>query len=408
MLVHDLLILIDRGEGAKLEFRRDGERPEKIAEDMAAFANINGGTVLVGIEDDGEIAGIHRSNLHEWLMDTVIGKHIHPFLLPGYEEVKIEGKKVAVVTVPQGSSKPYVVRRQGREDIYVRYGDTTRLAKREHVTRLYHCGGLLSAEKFPVHGSTIEELDERRCKEYFENILQFDLTDSGQNPSGDSLREMLIAHDFLVGEPDPSSCSYFSYALFAKEPRRLAQAAARLTVYAGQDKDYDSVFDKMYRMPFLEYRGESGIGDPVEPALHQRMLDDICSYASHEELQGTVRARTWDYPVEAIRELLINALTHRDWAEQDYVRVVLYSDRMEIASPGPLPNGMTIRKMKNGVQSRRNPVFVRIFENYGYLERLGSGIRHKVIPQMEQHNGCGPEFEATEDYFKVTLRKKGA
>ncbi|MCY4610279.1 MAG: putative DNA binding domain-containing protein [Gammaproteobacteria bacterium] len=410
MLAHDLLTLIGQGEGAKLEFKRDGERPEKIAKEIVAFANINGGIVLIGVEDDGEIVGIHKSNLQAWLMDTVIGQYIHPSILPDYEEVMVEGKKVAIITIPQGSSKPYVVRQQHREDIYVRYGDTSQLAKREHVARLYHSGGLLSAEKFPVHGSTIEDLDERRYKEYFQAMLHFKPTDSSQNLSGtgsrDCLHELLVDYDFLVGESDPSSCSYFSYVLFAKEPKRLAQAGARLTVYSGQDKEYDSIFDKMYKMPFLEYRGEGGIDDPVEPALHQRIFDDIRSRVSHEKLRGAVRVPVWDYPAEAIRELLINAFTHRDWTKQDYVRVVLYSDRMEITSPGSLPNGMTIEKIKNGVQSQRNPMFIRVFRDYGYLEDQGIGIRRRVIPQMEEYNGCSPDFEATEDYFKVTLRKK--
>lgn len=410
MLVHDLLSLISQGEGAKLEFKCDGLSPEKMAKEMVAFANMNGGIILIGVEDDGEIVGIHRDDLQAWLMDTVIGRYVHPSIWPDYEEVSLEGKKVAVITVPQGSSKPYVVRQKGREDIYVRYGDTCQLAGREHTARLYHSGGLLPAEKFPVHGSTIQDLDKKRYKEYFQDILHLRSAGSGRESagamSGEYLHEVLVDYDFLVGDPKPSTCSYFSYVLFAKEPKRLAQAGARLTVYSGKEKEYDSISDRAYKMPFLEYRGESGINDPVEPALHQRVFDDIRSHICHEELQGTVRVPTWDYPEEAIRELLINAFVHRDWTKQDYVRVVLYSDRMEIISPGALPNGMTIEKIKNGVQSQRNPMFVRVFRDYGYLEDQGIGIRRKVIPQMEQYNGCPPDFEATEDYFKVTLRKK--
>ena len=87
MLIGDLLELTNQTEGAKLEFKRDDERPETFAKEIVAFANMNGGIVLVGVEDDGSISGIKRHNLQEWLMDTVIGRYVHPFILPDYEEI---------------------------------------------------------------------------------------------------------------------------------------------------------------------------------------------------------------------------------------------------------------------------------------------------------------------------------
>ena len=118
------------------------------------------------------------------------------------------------------------------------------------------------------------------------------------------------------------------------------------------------------------------------------------------------RRRVWDYPFEAIRELLINAFIHRDWTKQNYVRVIVYNNRMEITSPGSLPNGMTTEKIRSGAQLQRNPSSVRIFRDYGYVEDQGIGIRRKVIPLMQQHNEREPDFEVTEDHFKVTLWKK--
>ena len=103
---------------------------------------------------------------------------------------------------------------------------------------------------------------------------------------------------------------------------------------------------------------------------------------------------------------MINALMHRDWTKQDCVRVVVYSDRLEVISPGALPNGLTVESIKRGASDPRNPVMVRVFGRYGYLEAQGMGIRLKVIPLMREHNGCDPEFEATEQYFKVTLCKR--
>lgn len=399
MLIGDLLELTNQLEGAKLEFKRDDERPEILAKAVVAFANMNGGIVLVGVEDDGSISGIQRNNLQEWLMDTVIGRYVHPFILPDYEEISVEEKRVAVVKIPQGNAKPYVLKYKDRQDVYVRYGSTSQLADREQQARLFDLGGLLSAEKFPVHGSSVSDLDEHRYKEYFRDILT-------QSPDED-LHEMMINHSFLVGDTTPLACSYFAYALFAKKPQlRLPQAGVRLSVYGGNEKDYNTIFDRVLDAPLLERRGSSGANDPVEPALHERVSALIQPHVSTEALQGMSRKRAWDYPFEAIRELLINAFIHRDWTKQDYVRIVVYNNRMEISSPGSLPNGMTTERIKSGAQLQRNPSAVRIFRDYGYVEDQGIGIRRKVIPLMQQHNEREPDFEVTEDHFKVTLWKK--
>ena len=395
MLKSELLELLNQGEGPKLEYKRDDIRPEWLAKQIVGFANMNGGQILMGVEDDGSISGLQNENFQAWLMDTVVSRYVHPTILPDYEEITFADKKIAVITVPQGSNKPYTRRFNDREDAYVRYGNTCQLATREQQARLFDAGGLVSAEKFPVHGSTIAELDERRYTEYFYNVLHY-------SPEYD-LQKLLIDHSFLVGEPPNLSCSYFAYALFAKAPKlRLPQAGLRLTVYDGEDKDYNARFDRDFDIPMVAYRG-SQTSSPIESALHENM--GFWEHISQEKLEGMTRKRAWDYPKEAIRELVINALIHRDWTKQDDVRVVIYADRFEITSPGALPNGMTVEKIKSGVSVQRNPLSGRIFRDYGYLEQQGMGLRLKVIPLMLQHNGTAPDFEATADHFKVTLWK---
>ncbi len=391
--------MIAQGGGAKLEFKRDNERAETFAKEIVAFANMNGGTILIGVEDDGHVSGTQRGNLQEWLMDTVIGRHVHPHIEPGYEIFDIEGKSVAVVQIPQGNSKPHVLKHHDREDVYVRYGNTCRLAGREQQARLFASGGLLATDNFPVHGSSMEDLDRRRYVEYFERVLD--------DSSISDWRQMLISRNFLVGEDEPYTCSYFAYVLFARQPGlRLPQAVVRLTVYPGEDKDYDSVLDEILDAPFLEFRGESSGNKAIEPALHDRLIALIRPHISKEELQETTRRRTWDYPYEAVRELIVNALIHRDWTKSNYVRIAAYSNRLEIISPGGLPNGVTVENIKSGEQVLRNPKCTRIFREYGYLEERGMGIRRKVIPLMLEQNDREPDFEETENAFKVTLWKK--
>ena len=401
MLLSELLELTGRGEGSKLEFKHGGEdlRPEVLAKEIVAFANMCGGTILIGVEDDGSISGARKENLQEWLADTVIARYVHPRVFVEYQEVDTDGGTVAVVEVQESNAKPHALRHRQREDIYVRSGSVCQLATTERTVRLFESGGLLNVERMPAHGSSIEDLDERRCREYLAEHLRHTEEELEDLPG------LLATHKFLVGKPSHLRCSYAACALFGKFPQRnLPQAGLRLTVYAGTDKDSSPRFDQVCGLPLVEYRGELRAPDPVEPALHKGTR--LREYISHGEVLGRTRRRIWDYPEEAVEELMVNALIHRDWTKQDCVRVVVYSDRLEIISPGALLNGLTVEDVKRGASHSRNSIMVRVFGRYGYMEDQGMGIRLKVIPLMREHNGCDPEFEATEQYFKVTLRKR--
>ena len=398
MLKAELQDILEAGEGSKVEFKRDGIRPEQLAREIVSFANMNGGRILLGVEDDGTISGVRRDNLQAWVMDTVIGRCVVPPIIPDYEEVAMDGGEVAVIDVPAGVAKPYAVKRGERLDYYLRIGNTCQLASREQMARLFESGGLVSVEKMPVHGSDAEELDDRRLREYFERILGDDDADDWQRK--------LLYRDLLVdtGRGDVR-CSYAAYALFASEPRRrLPQAGLRLMVFPGPDMDYDASLDEVLDLPFVGL-GEQTLGKFIEQSLPERTLSYLQPHISHERLSGMTRRRFWDYPVEVIRELLVNAFAHRDWTRQNDTRVVVYRDRMEVTSPGALPNGMTIDKIKAGQQSPRNTHIVRILRDYGLMDDRGMGIRRKVIPLMRERNGTEPDFEATEDSFKVTLWK---
>lgn len=396
MLKNELLELLNQKEGAKLEYKRDSIRPESLAKEIVSFANMNGGRILLGVDDDGAISGIGRENLQEWVMDTVIGRFVHPHILPNYEELGIEGKEIVILTIPMGTAKPYCVRHNNREDIYVRYGDTRQLASREQQARLFESGGLISAETLPIHGSLIDELDDRRYREYFRDILkEKEISD---------WREFLIHRNFLVGEENPL-CSYFAYILFAKDPqRRLPQAGIRLLVYPGTDAGYDAKLDKILNIPFV------GIAEKelefTEQSLPSRVLSYLQPHISNEGLDGMQREREWDYPINVIRELLVNAFAHRDWTKQNDIHLTVFSDRLVVNSPGALPNGMTMEKIKAGHQTPRNTNIVRILREYKFLDDRGMGIRHIVIPDTLEHTGREPEFDATEDYFQVTIWKK--
>ena len=126
---------------------------------------------MLGVEDDGSISGLQRSDTQEWVLNVFRDK-VHPQMIPFYEEIPIERDvRVGVVTLSVGISKPYVVRHNGREDAYVRMGNRSELATREQQLRLFEAGGLLHVETLPVAGTSLRSLDLVRLEFYLQYIV---------------------------------------------------------------------------------------------------------------------------------------------------------------------------------------------------------------------------------------------
>lgn len=397
----ELLDLIKNGENSGVEFKRDDCRPEKLA-------NLNGGHIILGVEDDGQISGIQRPNLEEWIMDTVFAAKVHPMLLPFYEEVVMDdtGKRVAIISFPQGISKPYVLRLNKREEIYIRVGSASRRATREQQARLFAIGGMLHTEMLPVSGTSIEALDLERLHDYLSNVLQ----DIDIPESKTAWTERLCGLGFMIELPDIGAvCTIAGLVLFGYSPRRfLRQAGMRVMVFHGDEKEYSSVLDETLDGPLIGLWKTLGQKNReiVSAGVSEKFVSAIRPFISHEKpvIDETLRReREWLYPIEAIRELIINALGHRDWTRSVDIEVAAYSNRMEIISPGAMQNSMTIEKMIAGQRSPRNPLIVEVLRDYGYAEARGMGVRKKVIPLMRSKNGTEPLFEATDDYLKTTL-----
>ncbi len=124
-----------------------------------------------------------------------------------------------------------------------------------------------------------------------------------------------------------------------------------------------------------------------------------------DDADGSMRReRRWLYPVQALREAIVNALVHRDWTRHEEIEVARYVHRLEVLSPGALQNSMTVEKMIAGQRSARNPSIVEVLRDYGYVDARGMGVRNKIIPLLLEHNGVHPEFIATEDHLRLVLR----
>ena len=406
MKASELLEIIQAGESSGVEFKRDDVRPEQVAREVVAMANVRGGRLLLGVEDDGTISGIQRPDIEEWVMDAVFGAKVHPMILPFYEEVRLaDGKRVAVVTFSEGASKPYVLRHEGREEIYIRVGSTSRRATREQQARLHQAGGILHTELLPVSGAGFGALDRSRIEDYLRNVTQ-----DAELPGNEAeWISRLAGLGFMTGSADAGLCTIAGLVLFGRSPRRsLRHAGIRLMVFDGTDKEYAAKLDEVIDAPLaaLWVTAKDGKREFSEGGLVEKsaaLLKPFITRERSEVGENFRRDRASIYPLEAVRETLINALAHRDWTRFTEIELVVYSDRLELTSPGALPNTMTIEKMIAGQRSPRNPIIVDVLRDYGYVDARGMGVRNKIIPLVRQATGKDPIFDETDDYLRTTL-----
>ncbi len=163
----ELLALIANGENSGLEFKRDDIDNRTLAKELVAFANLMGGRVLLGVEDDGSISGIPASQLEEWVM-TACREKIRPEIIPFFEVVRdVEpGKDVAIVSVERGWGV-HSVWHNAHRTYYIRVGTQSRDASPEELERLFQQRGAFRLEIRPVSGSSLSDLDRRRLRDYF-------------------------------------------------------------------------------------------------------------------------------------------------------------------------------------------------------------------------------------------------
>lgn len=399
----ELLELIRNGENSALEFKRDDIDPKALAKELVAFTNHSGGRVLLGIEDDGSISGVTRTNLEEWVMQACRDK-IRPAIIPFYEVVRdVEpGKDIAVVRVDAGWSVHAVYHNQ-HSTYYIRVGTTCREASAEELQRLFQQRGMVRGELRPVTGAALGDLDDRRLRDYFSRVREQATPDTDDQVGWESL---LINTEFMaVVENDEARPTIAGLLLFGKNPSRfLPQAGIDAAAFDGDEKDYASKERAQLRgpmTPLMTPAGELTENGLVEQAIEFVRRNTPVTATLQD---GARRQETRTYPEEPVRESVVNALVHRDYLlSSTDIELVVYRNRLEIVSPGRLPNGITPSRMLTGCRAARNQLLKDVMRDYGYLEHMGMGVPRKIVKGMLEHNETEPLFVEDDESVRVTL-----
>jgi len=177
--------------------------------------------------------------------------------------------------------------------------------------------------------------------------------------------------------------------------------------FRGEDKEYQALMDTVLDAPMVgRWRTDGSQRELIDSGLIEKFTENISPFISEEASEIDERFRRekrWLYPLEALRETVVNALAHRDWTRFVDIEVAVYADRLEVISPGALPNSMDVDKMKAGQRSMRNQIIMDVLRDYGYVDARGMGVRTKVIPLMRARNGSDPLFETTDDFVRTVL-----
>ncbi len=393
----ELLELIASGENSGVEFKRDDLQVQDLAKELVAFSNLEGGMVLLGVEDDGSITGLARDDLEEWVLNVCRDK-IRPAIIPFFEVVRgiRDNQDVAIVRVTRGYDV-HALRHNNTNRYLIRAGSQSREASPEELARLFQQRGSMRAELRPVSGAVLADLDRRRLRNYFGNIRQQDVP---EDEDEEAWRSLLINTEVMTEE----GVTVGGMLLFGTTPNRfLPHAGIDAVAFSGTEQDYNAQERTTLRGPMTPLLSKGG--DLVENGVVEQALNFVQRNTPVAvEAQGGRRVERPAYPPDALREGIVNALIHRDYLlTSTDIQLAVYSNRLEIVSPGRLPNGITPDRMRLGTRSTRNQLLKDVMRDYRYLEHMGMGIPRKIVLGMRQHNGTEPDLIEQDERFLVRL-----
>jgi len=354
----ELLEIIARGEDSKHQFKANVTNPNSLASEMVAFCNSGGGTLLIGVNDDGTVSGLIREDIARLnqLVSNASSQSVRPAINPVTENVLLADSLVMVVTIANGMSKPYMDK---DGVIWVKSGsDKRRATSREEIQRMYQCAGLLHGDELSVNGLSVSDLDLDYFRRFFEKQYG-ELIENQDVPLPKLLENMNLMNDGVL--------NISGALLFAKTPQfRLPVFIVKAVCYPGNDIHLDRYLDSQ------DVTGK--LAD-----MFYQSLSFILGNIKHLQFDQNVNAvGEPEVPREALEELLANALIHRDYFVSAPVRIFVFSNRIEIISPGHLPNNLTIANIKSGNSNIRNPILASYATKILPYRGLGSGIRRAL------------------------------
>jgi len=355
-----------RVESQTLEFKK--KNCEGVRKTVVAFANTDGGKLMIGVDDDGTIIGLE--NAHDDMLDIANGLRdaIKPdvMMLVSMILEEVDGKFIIVIGVEAGMAAPYYLGSKGirPEGVFVRQGASTIPASEAAILKMIQ---QTSGNRYEVSRS-------------LEQVLTF--VETATHFSRKNLKFEEIQHKTLGLIGSDGTYTNLGFLLSDQSTRTI-----KLAVFQGSHK---RIF--RYRREF-----EGSVLKQLEDAF--LLIDKYNATAAYVE--GLYRKDVRDYPQEAVREALLNAIVHREYGLSASTLISLFDDRLEILTAGSLMKGVTLSDIMLGLSSLRNPNLANVFYRLELIEAYGTGMQ-KIMEEYEDYD-FKPVVELSDNAFKITL-----
>jgi len=380
-------LFLDQPESRRLEFKETFPKGDQVARTAVAFANGAGGKIVFGVKDSPrKIVGISDAQLFktEERIANCIFDLCTPSIVPEIYIQSVEGKLLLVVELYPGSQKPYGLKKPGRpKAVYIRAGASNRKASPETIEALERQRRKVSFDALTVYDCPVKDIDLTRFKKDF------------KSQTGRKL----------------SKTQFFNMGLLQKKERREYPTNAALLL---SDSPARKQFFPYAKIECARFKGtdkrvfldQSTIEVPVHAAVEPCMTFIKKNIALGSTIGEIYRKDRWEYPLEAIREALINAIIHRDYAILGSdIKVAIYDDMLEITSPGPLPDALPVEELGTGRSEIRNRVLAPIFKDLKLIEAWGSGIQ-KIRQDLKDYPGIDLVLQEAGYAFQVQFVKR--
>ncbi len=307
-----------------------------------------------------------------------------PQIVPDIEPKTVDDKTIIVVTVPPSPNRPYFLKSKGKEKgTYIRLAGTSRPAWPDRIKDLEMEGMRVSWDELVCLGFPVTE---KATKKLCQDILKY-RREAGL-PKKSITKTQLINWKVLK-EDDGAKLATNAFALLTSDHFQFSKTQC-------------AVFKGTSRGVFVDKREYSG---PIYEQIEEAVAFVLRNIRLGATIGKLVRHEAYELPVDAIREMIINAHCHRNMLDESCVQVAIYDDRLEVTSPGGLYNGLTFEQMMNGRSKLRNRAIANVFNQMGLIEKWGSGIR-RIQEAAAAYGIREPEFIEMDDTIRVNLYRK--
>ncbi|MFW6120000.1 MAG: RNA-binding domain-containing protein [Petrotogales bacterium] len=370
------------GESEKQELKESLSEWRDIVETVSAFSNAKGGTIQIGVSEDKQIFGVTIGKNTLEKLANQIRQNTDPSIFPSIEVENKDGNKVIVIYVKESRTKPVFA--FGRA--FKRVGKTNQRLGHDEIRKLSLQTSKTYWDEQICEDADLEDIDKDKVKWFLEKVKAERKSDISLDIS---VKESLERLNLIKN----NSLTNAAVLLFGKNPQRFfSQSEVRCARFKGT-KPLEFIDMKVFDGDIIDQRE-----DAVEFVKEHIKL--------HAKIVGTERVETWEYPIEAIREAITNAICHRDYEIASNVQVRIFDDRIEIWGVGPLPEPLTIEDLRGKHDSvLRNPLIGKCFFLIKYIEEWGTGT-NRIIKSCLDHDLPEPLFEEISGSLIVTFRKK--